>query len=219
MRLSGQLPELSIFPRPEDFEASISERDRLWGTKISTLRSDLWESGRCAKLAGEVETLGRALVQAVEPLSGKDKWNRRGLRRQVRRCAPAAWDQLISFVRLVHREAAKHQRIIVSTAPRLLENSAGSKSRNALPAILAGAILGGGRQLARSRCSRTVLGPVPGTNKSEQRAPTPSRAFSGPAPTLSAQRPSRGSRCAVGSPSGDAGHPHTSEWETRSRKR
>src|SRR3981189_1486847 len=104
--LSGHLPELHDLPRPEDFEASVSERNRL-GNEDLDLRSDLWESGAATSSPAEVETLAAALVQAVEPLSGKDKWKLSavyaGRYGDVHR---QPWDQLISFVRLVHREAA-----------------------------------------------------------------------------------------------------------------
>jgi len=38
------------------------------------LRSDLWDSSAGQSTPAEIETLAAALVQAVEPLSGKDKW-------------------------------------------------------------------------------------------------------------------------------------------------
>src|SRR5258707_15267616 len=41
--LSGHLPELHDLPRAGDFEASVSERNRL-GVEDLDLRSDLWES-------------------------------------------------------------------------------------------------------------------------------------------------------------------------------
>src|SRR5258708_34689332 len=72
--LSGHLPELHDLPRAEDFEASVSERDRL-GLEELDLRSDLWEPGAAQSSPAEIEALAAALVQAVEPLSGKDKRN------------------------------------------------------------------------------------------------------------------------------------------------
>jgi hypothetical protein len=59
------------------------------------------------KAPEEIEGLAAALAQAVEPLSGKDKWKLAavyaGKYGDVHR---QPWDQLVSFVRLVHREAA-----------------------------------------------------------------------------------------------------------------
>src|SRR6202030_1290355 len=71
--LSGHLPELHDLPRAEDFEASVSERDRLVLEELD-LRADLWEPGAGQSSPAEIEALAAALVQAVEPLSGKDKW-------------------------------------------------------------------------------------------------------------------------------------------------
>jgi len=142
--LSGQLPELHDLPRPEDFEASISERDRL-GNEDLDLRSDLWESGAAQSSPAEVETLAAALVQAVEPLSGKDKWKLAavyaGRYGDVHR---QPWDQLISFVRLVHREAANTKESFVKYGPEASENSAVKEQERIAGEILAH-LEGGGK--------------------------------------------------------------------------
>jgi len=142
--LSGHLPELHDLPRPEDFEASISERDRL-GNEDLDLRSDLWESGAAQSSPAEVETLAAALVQAVEPLSGKDKWKLSavyaGRYGDVHR---QPWDQLISFVRLVHREAANAKESFVKYGPEALENSAVKEQERIAGEILAH-LEGGGK--------------------------------------------------------------------------
>jgi very-short-patch-repair endonuclease len=115
--LSTHLPELYDLPRAEDFEASVSERNRL-GMEDLDLRSDLWESGVAQGSPGEIEGLAAALAQAVEPLSGKDKWKLAavyaGRYGNVHR---QPWDQLISFVRVVHREAANAQESFVRYGP------------------------------------------------------------------------------------------------------
>ncbi|MGB7847655.1 MAG: AAA domain-containing protein, partial [Candidatus Acidiferrum sp.] len=119
--LSAHLPELHDLPRAEDFEASVSERNRL-GLEELELRSDLWESGAAQSSPGEIEGLAAALAQAVEPLSGKDKWKLAavyagrygGVHRQP-------WDQLVSFIRLVHREAANAQESMVKYGPEASE--------------------------------------------------------------------------------------------------
>src|SRR6266851_3937705 len=72
--ISGHLPELHDLPRPEDFEASVSERNRL-GMEDLELRSDLWQSGAAQGSPDELQALAANLTQAVEPLSGKEKWN------------------------------------------------------------------------------------------------------------------------------------------------
>ena len=122
--LSGHVPELHDLPRADDFEASASERNRL-GMEDLDLRSDLWESSAVQSSPEEIEGLSAALVQAVEPLSGKDKWKLAavyaGKYGDVHR---QPWDQLVSFVRLVHREAANAQESFVKYGPEAISSSA-----------------------------------------------------------------------------------------------
>src|SRR5713101_2130379 len=135
--LSGHLPELHDLPRPEDFETSISERNRL-GNEDLDVRSDLWESVASQSSPAEIEALAAALVQAVEPLSGKDKWKLAavyaGRYGDVHR---QPWDQLISFVRLVHREAANAQESFVKYGPEASDNSAAKELERIAGEILA----------------------------------------------------------------------------------
>src|SRR5216684_3977151 len=117
--LSGHLPELHDLPRPEDFEASVSERNRL-GMEELDLRSDLWQSGASQSSPGEIEGLAAALVQAVEPLSGKDKWKLAAVYAgKYGDAHRQPWDQLVSSVRLVHREAANAQESFLKYGPQL----------------------------------------------------------------------------------------------------
>jgi very-short-patch-repair endonuclease len=135
--LSGHLPELHDLPRAEDFEASVSERNRL-GMEDLDLRVDLWESGVAQSSPEEIEGLGAAMAQAAEPLSGEDKWKLAavyagkygGVHRQP-------WDQLISFVRLVHREAANAQESFVKYGPEASDNSAPNEQECIASEILA----------------------------------------------------------------------------------
>jgi very-short-patch-repair endonuclease len=122
--LLGHLPELHDLPRSEEFEASLSERHRL-GMEDLDLRSDLWESGEAQSTPEEIEALSAALMQAVEPLSGENKWKLAavyaGKYGEVHR---QPWDQLLSFVRLVHREAANAQESLLKFGPEVSDNSA-----------------------------------------------------------------------------------------------
>src|SRR5712672_689967 len=142
--LSGHLPELHDLPRPEDFEASISERNHL-GMENLDLRTDLWDSAAGQSTPVEIETLAAALVHAVEPLSGKDKWKLSavyaGRYGDVHR---QPWDQLISFVRLVHREAANAKESFVKYGPEASENSADQEQERIAGEILAH-LEGGGK--------------------------------------------------------------------------
>jgi very-short-patch-repair endonuclease len=135
--LSGHLPELHDLPRAEDFEASVSERNRL-GMEDLDLRSDLWVSGAAQSSPGEIEGLAAALAQAVEPLSGKEKWKLAavyaGRYGDVHR---QPWDQLVSFVRVVHREAANTQESFVKYGPDASDNSAVKEQERIAGEILA----------------------------------------------------------------------------------
>jgi very-short-patch-repair endonuclease len=119
IELSGHLPELHGLPRPEEFESSLNERNRL-SVEDLDLRSDLWQAGDIQASPEELETLVVNLARAVEPLSGDEKWKLAavyaGKHGDVHR---QPWDQLVSFVRLVHREAANAQESLVKYGPQL----------------------------------------------------------------------------------------------------
>jgi very-short-patch-repair endonuclease len=117
--LSGHLPELHDLPRPEDFEGSVSERNRL-GMEDLDLRCDLWQSGASQGSPDELESLASNLTQAVEPLSGKEKWKLAAIYAgKYGDTHRQPWDQLVSFVRLVHREAANSQESFLKYGPQL----------------------------------------------------------------------------------------------------
>src|SRR5712692_1334945 len=109
------------------------------------LRPDLWESGTAQCSPGEIEGLAAALVQAVEPLSGTDKWKLAavyaGRYGDVHR---QPWDQLISFVRLVHREAANAKESFVKYGPETSGDSAFKEQEHIAGEILAH-LEGGGK--------------------------------------------------------------------------
>jgi very-short-patch-repair endonuclease len=133
--LSGHLPELHDLPRAEEFEGRVSERNRL-GMEDLDLRSDLWE--QVQNSPEEIEGLSAALVQEVEPLSGKDKWKLAavyaGKYGDVHR---QPWDQLVSFVRLVHREAANAQESFVKFGPEVSGTSVAKEQERIADEILA----------------------------------------------------------------------------------
>ncbi len=135
--LSGHLPELHDLPRAEEFEDSLSERNRL-GMEELDLRSDLWESGARQETPEEFAELMAALAQGVEPLSGKDQWKLAavyaGKYGEVHR---QPWDQLVSLVRLVHREAANAQESFVKYGPAASDNSAAKEQERIAGEILA----------------------------------------------------------------------------------
>ena len=115
--LSGHLPDLHSLPRAEEFEAGVSERNRLRMEDLE-LRSDLWDSHAPACPPGEIEALAAALAQAIEPLSGREKWKLAavyaGKYGDVHR---QPWDQLVALVRLVHREAGCAQESSLKFGP------------------------------------------------------------------------------------------------------
>ena len=71
--LSGDLSVSALLPKPEEFQANVSERNRL-RLDDTDFRSDLWEAGEARGSEKQIEELASKLVQAVEPLSGREKW-------------------------------------------------------------------------------------------------------------------------------------------------
>jgi very-short-patch-repair endonuclease len=135
--LSGHLPELHELPSADDFEAGVDEHNRL-GMENLDLHSDLWESGSTPNSPGEIQTLATALTQAVDPLSGRDKWKLAavyaGRYGEVHR---QPWDELISLVRLVHREAANAQESFVKHGPEASKQCAAKEGERIAGEILA----------------------------------------------------------------------------------
>jgi very-short-patch-repair endonuclease len=119
--LSGSLPEMHDLPRPEDFESSVSERNRLSMEDLD-FRSDLWQSGAPQGTPEELEALIANLTQAVEPLSGNEKWKLAAVYAgKYGGAHREPWDQLVSLVRKVHQEAANAQESLVKYGPQLPE--------------------------------------------------------------------------------------------------
>ena len=121
--LSGHLPDLHDLPGPEEFDAAVNEQNRL-GIEDLDFRSDLWQSQAPQVSADELQTLIVNLAHAVEPLSGKDKWKLAavyaGKYGDVYR---QPWDQLVGFIRRVHREAANTQESFVKFGPKISGHS------------------------------------------------------------------------------------------------
>src|SRR5437879_1105049 len=117
--LSGLAPELHDTPRPDDFEDSFTERNRV-GMEDIDLRSDLWQSGATQGSPDELESLAANLTQAVDPLSGKEKWKLAAVYAgKYGDAHRQPWDQLVGFVRRVHREAANAQESFLKYGPQL----------------------------------------------------------------------------------------------------
>jgi very-short-patch-repair endonuclease len=140
--LSNGLPALSQFPAPDDFEATIDERERLVLEDLD-LRSELWqrgtEQGKAAReTEKQIESLAVRLLQAVEPFSGRlsdeNQWKLAavyagrygGAHRQP-------WEQLVSMVRQVHREAADAQEMLLKHDP-VASESIGLKEQEQIAA-------------------------------------------------------------------------------------
>src|SRR6266852_2123856 len=84
------------------------------------LRSDLWQSGASQGSPDELQSLAASLTQAVEPLSGKEKWKLAAVYAgKYGDAHRQPWVQLVSFVRLVHREAANAQESFLKYGPQL----------------------------------------------------------------------------------------------------
>jgi very-short-patch-repair endonuclease len=117
--LSGNLPELHDLPGPEEFDDSISEQNRCSAEDLE-FRSDLWDAPASQATAAEMQVLSDNLIQAAEPLSGKERWKLVAVYAgKYGDAYRQPWDNLVSFVRLVHREAANAQESLVKFGPQL----------------------------------------------------------------------------------------------------
>jgi very-short-patch-repair endonuclease len=143
VELAGHLPELHELPRPEEFEASLNERNRLSMEELE-LRSDLWRSGVPEGSPEELEALAAGLMQAVEPLTGKEKWKLEAVYAgKYGGAHRKPWDQLVEFVRLVHRDAANGQESFVKYGPELPDNPTYEEQERIAGEILAHLETGG----------------------------------------------------------------------------
>jgi len=143
VELAGHLPELHELPRPEEFEASLNKRNRLSMEELE-LRSDLWRSGVPEGSPEELEALAAGLMQAVEPLTGKEKWKLEAVYAgKYGGAHRKPWDQLVEFVRLVHRDAANGQESFVKYGPELPDNPTYEEQERIAGEILAHLETGG----------------------------------------------------------------------------
>jgi len=135
--LAGDLPEVADLPTPEDFEATVRERSRLRLEKLD-LRSDLWQPGAARGSEEQIEALAARLTQAVEPLSGKEKWKLAAVYAgKYGATYRQPWDQLVSFIQLVHREAADAQETLLQYGPVLPGNRRPEEQEQIATEILA----------------------------------------------------------------------------------
>jgi len=115
--LSDHLPELRDLPVPEEFDAQVSEKNRLSVEDLDS-RSDLWQSHSIRASADEVRVLASNLAQAVEPLSGREKWKLAAVYAgKYGDAHRQPWNELVSLVRHVHREAAGARESFVKYGP------------------------------------------------------------------------------------------------------
>jgi len=199
----------TIFLALKEFDAAVNEQSRL-GMEDLDFRSDLWQSQPPQGSADDLQTLIVNLAHAVEPLSGKDKWKLAAVYAgKYGDTYRQPWDQLVGFVRRVHREAANTQESFVKFGPQISRDSSLEDQERAAGEILSH--LENGGKLVLSRFSRTSLG----ANSIEQtrvnNARLVFRALSCAASTLPAQEPPPGSCHALGSPSCPLGTPHSNE--------
>jgi very-short-patch-repair endonuclease len=143
VELAGHLPELHELPRPEEFETSLNERNRLSMEELE-LRSDLWGSGVPEGSPEELADLTASLLQAVQPLTGKEKWKLEAVYAgKYGGAHRKPWDQLVEFVRLVHRDAANAQESFVKYGPELPDNPTYEEQERIAGEILAHLETGG----------------------------------------------------------------------------
>ena len=119
--LSGPLPEMHDLPRPEDFDSSVSERNRLRMEDLD-FRCDLWQTGAPLGTTDEFDALIANLTQAIDPFSGNDKWKLAAVYAgKYGGAHREPWEQLVTLIRKVHEEAANAQETLVKYGPQLPE--------------------------------------------------------------------------------------------------
>jgi very-short-patch-repair endonuclease len=141
--LSGDLPDPDNFPTPEEFESKLRERNRLRLEDLDFC-SDLWQPGPVKGSETQIEDLAGRLMLAVQPLSGKEQWklaavyagNYGGVHREP-------WEQLVAFVKHVHREAADCQETSLKYGPVLAETTELEQQQHIADEILEHFELGG----------------------------------------------------------------------------
>jgi very-short-patch-repair endonuclease len=104
--LSGLLPETTQLPSPPDFEHLVLERAGL--SKVNhEFRADLWQVGTHSPSPEWLSEIITKLIQAVEPLSGKERWKLAAVY-AGKNTGPhrEPWDKLVSFIEQVHLEVA-----------------------------------------------------------------------------------------------------------------
>src|SRR5262249_24032567 len=141
--LSGDLPDPIDLPNPDQFEAMVRERNRL---RLEDLEfcSDSWLAGPVRGSEAQIVDLRDRLIAAVEPLSAKEQWKLAavyaGMYGGIRR---RPWEQLVDFVKLVHREAADCQETILKYGPVLPDNAPLEEGEEVADQILQHLELGG----------------------------------------------------------------------------
>jgi very-short-patch-repair endonuclease len=134
--LSGNLPDPGQLPDPEEFESKLRERNRLRLEDLD-FRPDLWQPGVVRGSEAQIADLVTRLSLAVQPLSGKEQWKLAavyaGTYGGVHR---GPWEQLVAFIKLVHREAADCQETFLEYGPVLPESPELEQQQQIADAIL-----------------------------------------------------------------------------------
>ena len=121
--LAGDLNCFSSLPKPEEFESAVNERNRL-RLEDTDFRSDLWRAGEVRGSEKQLEELAARLVQAVEPLSGREKWKLAAVYAgKYGGVHIQPWTELVALAQTVHRAAADSQEAFLKLDPALPEGA------------------------------------------------------------------------------------------------
>jgi len=141
--LSGDLPDPGELPDPETFETKLRERNRLRLEDLDFC-SDLWQPGQVRGSEAQFEDLAARLVLAIQPLSGKEQWKLAAVYAgKYGGAHRGPWEQLVTFVKLVHREAASCQEMFLKYGPVLPESQELEEQQQIADKILEHFELGG----------------------------------------------------------------------------
>lgn len=121
--LSGDLSCFSSLPKPEEFEAKVREQNRL-RLEDTDFRSDLWQPEEVRGSEKQIEELIAKLLQAVEPLSGREKWKLAAVYAgKYGGVHIQPWRELVALVQTVHHAAADSQEAFLKLDPVLQEGT------------------------------------------------------------------------------------------------
>ncbi|MBM3298516.1 MAG: AAA family ATPase, partial [Deltaproteobacteria bacterium] len=121
VELAQVLPNPNDLPTPEDFDRMVKEKDRLFNLDLD-FRSDLWDFPPTKDGLEELEALAERICRAAEQITVNHTWKLAAI--SAGRGGGASlepWNNLLSMIDMVCKEAAASQEIRLRYGPALLD--------------------------------------------------------------------------------------------------